>query len=84
MDIGCLILQQEDAMLHSSLTLAAAAVVLLGVGACARAARPELEPGDPAPNFVLEGSDGKTYRLSDYLGRQAIVVAWFPKAFTSG
>jgi peroxiredoxin Q/BCP len=64
--------------------LAAAAVALLGVGACARAARPELGTGDPAPAFVLEGSDGKTYRLSDYVGKQAVVLAWFPKAFTSG
>ncbi|GAB4245885.1 MAG: hypothetical protein Kow00109_21940 [Acidobacteriota bacterium] len=43
-----------------------------------------LEPGDPAPRFELPGSDGKTYRLEDYLGRQVVVVAWFPKAFTGG
>lgn len=43
-----------------------------------------LEPGDPAPRFNLPGSDGKTYSLEDYLGRQAVVIAWFPKAFTGG
>ncbi len=40
--------------------------------------------GDDAPNFTLEGSDGKTYTLSDFKGKQAVVLAWFPKAFTGG
>jgi hypothetical protein len=43
-----------------------------------------LKPGDPAPAFSLPGSDGRTYRLEDYLGRSVVVVAWFPKAFTGG
>ena len=49
-----------------------------------KAAGDDLKPGDPAPPFSLVGSDGKTYRLADFLGRQAVVLAWFPKAFTSG
>ena len=44
----------------------------------------ELKVGDPAPNFKLQGSDGKTYQLSDYKGKKAVVLAWFPKAFTQG
>ena len=40
--------------------------------------------GDPAPYFTLQGSDGKTYSLADYRGKQAVVIAWFPRAFTSG
>ena len=44
----------------------------------------ELKPGDPAPDFSLPGSDGKTYKLSDFKGKRAVVVAWFPKAFTGG
>ncbi len=43
----------------------------------------ELKEGDMAPNFSLVGSDGKTHRLADYKGR-ALVLAWFPKAFTGG
>ena len=44
----------------------------------------ELKPGDPAPDFTLPGSDGKTYHLADYRGKEAVVLAWFPKAFTPG
>ncbi len=44
----------------------------------------ELKPGDPAPPFSLQGSDGKTHSLSDFQGKKMVVLAWFPKAFTSG
>lgn len=40
--------------------------------------------GDQAPDFELPGSDGATYRLSDFRGKQVVVLAWFPKAFTGG
>ncbi len=42
-----------------------------------------LRAGDPAPDFTLTASDGRTYRLADFRGRQMVVIAWFPKAFTS-
>jgi peroxiredoxin Q/BCP len=44
----------------------------------------DLKVGDMAPDFTLPASDGKTYRLADFRGKQAVVVAWFPKAYTSG
>jgi len=43
-----------------------------------------LKVGDQAPPFSLVGSDGRTYRLADYHGKQVVVLAWFAKAFTSG
>jgi peroxiredoxin Q/BCP len=45
---------------------------------------PELKVGDTAPDFTLPASDGKTYHLADFKGKKAVVVAWFPKAFTQG
>jgi peroxiredoxin Q/BCP len=44
----------------------------------------DLKAGDVAPAFELTGSDGKTYKLEDFAGKQAVVIAWFPKAFTGG
>ena len=43
-----------------------------------------LEVGSKAPDFELPGSDGETYRLADFRGKQVVVLAWFPKAFTPG
>jgi peroxiredoxin Q/BCP len=43
-----------------------------------------LKVGDPAPSFSLPGSDGKTHTLAEFKGRTAVVLAWFPKAFTGG
>jgi peroxiredoxin len=43
----------------------------------------EVQRGDPAPDFALTGSDGRTYRLRELAG-QPVVIAWFPKAFTGG
>jgi cytochrome oxidase Cu insertion factor (SCO1/SenC/PrrC family) len=42
----------------------------------------QLRVGDPAPPFTLPGSDGKVYSLASYQGKQAVVLAWFVKAFT--
>jgi peroxiredoxin Q/BCP len=44
----------------------------------------DLAVGDMAPNFSLQASDGKTYTLADYKDKQAVVLAWFPKAYTKG
>lgn len=43
-----------------------------------------LAKGDAAPPFKLRGSDGKEHALADHAGKQAVVIAWFPKAFTGG
>lgn len=56
------------------------AIALLGSLMSAQA---ELAVGDDAPDFELTGSDGEIYKLSELKG-QAVVVAWFPKAFTGG
>ena len=80
-------------MRHITMLGLAASVLVSGLAAqtpaqTAPAAAPqtpavELKVGDPAPAFSLAGSDGKTHKLSDYKGK-AVVLAWFPKAFTGG
>jgi thioredoxin-dependent peroxiredoxin len=44
----------------------------------------ELKVGNMAPDFTLQASNGKTYTVSDFRNKQAIVLAWFPKAYTRG
>lgn len=72
--------------LRTALSLAAGvalslAAVVTGFG---QQSGPELKVGDMAPDFTLPGSDGKSYRLADFKGKSAVVLAWFPKAFTGG
>ncbi len=62
-------------------------MVLIALGlAAASAGAGTKEPGvgDTAPMFTLPGSDGKTYSLTDFKGKEVVVLAWFPKAFTGG
>jgi peroxiredoxin Q/BCP len=66
--------------MRALLTVGLLAVMAAGIGAQGT----ELKVGDQAPNFKLQATDGKTYQLSDFKGKKAVVVAWFPKAFTQG
>ena len=58
-------------------------LALGGLGVVSFAAAAEPKVGDDAPDFSLVGTDGKTYKLSDLKGK-AVVVAWYPRAFTGG
>jgi thioredoxin-dependent peroxiredoxin len=42
----------------------------------------KVDVGDPAPEFSLPGTGGKTYSLADYLGRK-VVLAFYPGDFTA-
>ena len=48
------------------------------------AIKTHLKVGDVAPEFNLPGSDGKTYKLSDFRGKKNVVLAIFVFAFTGG
>jgi peroxiredoxin Q/BCP len=68
------------------LVVSTAAAGMLSAGARAQQVmpgQPELKAGDPAPDFTLPASDGRTYSLSKLRGK-TVVLAWFPKAFTAG
>ena len=67
-----------------------AAVGILAIGFCVTLTTAHAEEtavakeGEKAPEFKLKGSDGKEYSLKQFAGKQAVVIAWFPKAFTGG
>jgi cytochrome oxidase Cu insertion factor (SCO1/SenC/PrrC family) len=43
-----------------------------------------LKVGDMAPDFTLPSTSGKPVTLSDFRGKSAVVLAFFPAAFTGG
>ncbi len=48
------------------------------------AIKTHLKVGDAAPDFTLPGTDGKTYKLSDFKGKNTVVLAFYVLAFTGG
>jgi peroxiredoxin len=70
----------------AGLSLAGVAMAQTPTQAPATAPAPVLtvKPGDAAPAFSLQGSDGKTHSLAEFAGKKAVVLAWYPKAFTGG
>ena len=43
-----------------------------------------LKVGDTAPDFTLQATTGQKVTLSEFKGKKAVVVAFFPAAFTGG
>jgi peroxiredoxin len=41
-----------------------------------------LQVGDEAPDFALRSQHGETVRLADFRGKQAVVVMFYPWAFS--
>ena len=69
------------------LLLSLVAVVVLSTSALAQQTTPphtNLKVGDPAPDFTLRATDGKTYKLSDFKGKKNVVLAIYVLAFTGG
>jgi peroxiredoxin len=43
-----------------------------------------LKVGDMAPDFTLTATNGQKVKLSDFRGKNPVVLAFFPAAFTGG
>jgi peroxiredoxin len=44
----------------------------------------ELKVGDKAPDFTLKDTNWKDVKLSDFLGKKNVVLAFYVLAFTGG
>ncbi len=64
----------------------AAGAALCALGAQAQVTPPalRLKVGDMAPDFTLPSTTGKETRLSEFRGKQNVVLAFFFAAFTGG
>lgn len=74
-------------LIASALLLASASAVLpLNAGPQKKDEIPKLtlKVGDPAPDFTLLSDQWKTVKLSDYRGKQNVLLAVYILAFTGG
>ncbi len=67
-----------------AVALALASVSAAALGQQAAAVRTHLKVGDVAPDFALPDQNGQTVKLSDFQGRQSVVLAFYVLAFTGG
>ena len=73
--------------MYTRLFMSLVLLVVLSVVALAQQTPPpktHLKVGDPAPDFTLRATDGKTYKLSDFKGKKNVVLAIYVLAFTGG
>jgi cytochrome oxidase Cu insertion factor (SCO1/SenC/PrrC family) len=73
--------------MYPKLFISAVLLAVLSVAALAQQPAPpktHLKVGDPAPDFTLRATDGKTYKLSDFKGKKNVVLAIYVLAFTGG
>ena len=66
-------------------------LALVGVAASASLLAQPVQPrkthlkvGDEAPDFTLNATTGGKVKLSDFRGKNTVVLAFFPAAFTGG
>jgi thioredoxin-dependent peroxiredoxin len=62
----------------------ALALVLGASIAVAQTPSTHLKVGDVAPDFTLKATDGSDVTLSSFRGKNTVVLAFFPAAFTGG
>jgi thioredoxin-dependent peroxiredoxin len=84
---------EEMTMLKKAFLAGCAGLMLTALGSMAQAQAPAatapaklpaLKVGEMAPDFTLPGTDGKTYKLSDFRGQKNVVLAFYVLAFTGG
>ena len=68
----------------SLLTIALAVTALAQQAQQPPAIKTHLKVGQAAPDFTMNGTDGKPYKLSDFKGKKTVVLAFYVLAFTGG
>ena len=68
----------------AAVSLALAASVMAEEKAKPADPKPKIEVGKPAPDFTLKDEKGKDVKLSSFKGKKNVLIAFYPKDFTSG
>lgn len=68
--------------LAAGLALGYGGARLFGSGGGGKVHNANLQVGDKAPDFRLRDHTGRIVRLSNYLGKKNVVIAFLPGAFT--
>lgn len=71
-------------MLRARFLLVAAFGAVSSLMAQTAPPKTHLKVGDMAPDFTLPSTAGKPVKLSDFRGKNNVVLAFFPAAFTGG
>jgi len=73
-------MQTHSRFIHAALLTA------VGLTACLTTAQAQdsLKVGDRAPEFSAVADNGKTWRTKDHVGKQTLVVYFYPAAMTGG
>ncbi len=77
-------MQRRKLLLRSVLVLLIANLVLAQAPQQPTDRTATLKVGDMAPEFSLSDHTGKPVKLSDFRGKQNVVLAFFVLAFTGG
>lgn len=58
--------------------------IVSAAGLSAQTSAPQLKVGDTAPNFTLTDTSGAKVTLSEFRGKNNVVLAFYVFAFTGG
>lgn len=68
----------------NKLLIMAALAITFAASAFAQGTTPTLKVGDMAPDFTLTDTAGQKVKLSDFRGKNNVVLAFYVFAFTGG
>lgn len=70
--------------MRTLLLLSAALLLSACIGSAQAPPKTHLKVGDMAPDFTLKATDGSDVTLSSFRGKNIVVLAFFPAAFSGG
>ncbi len=70
--------------MRTLLLLSTALLLSVGIGSAQAPPKTHLNVGNMAPDFTLKATDGSDVTLSSFRGKNTVILAFFPAAFSGG